>query len=302
MFVNLEYYRTFYYVATQQNMTRAAELMQLTPPTVTKTIQTLEKQLGCTLFIRTSKGVTLTPEGQMLLDNVSKGLLFFQKGEEAINSSGKLLGGEIHIGINESPSFSPTLLKTTRIFCKEHSLVKLVFEQISVPSVYERINKGTINFAFMGIPSGESMPGFSFLELDITDNIPVISSQFKDKFAGKTTIKELSREPLVFCSPNFSIYKHYKKLYEENGAIFAPSVEVPTLSLQIHMVKQGLAYSFIPRTMVQTELESGELIQIDLVEEPTFRRGISLVTGNDIPLNPASKEFIRIFLEQAGTD
>ena len=63
---NLEYYRAFYTVAQTGNVTKAAELLCLSQPAVTRSIHRLEESLGCKLFTRVSRGVRLTAEGTAL--------------------------------------------------------------------------------------------------------------------------------------------------------------------------------------------------------------------------------------------
>lgn len=63
---NLEYYRAFCTVAQTGNVTKAAELLCLSQPAVTRSIHRLEESLGCKLFTRVSRGVRLTVEGAAL--------------------------------------------------------------------------------------------------------------------------------------------------------------------------------------------------------------------------------------------
>lgn len=62
--MNFDFYRTFYYVGKYQSITAAAKALYVTQPTVTHAIQSLERELGCSLFIRSQKGVRFTPEGE----------------------------------------------------------------------------------------------------------------------------------------------------------------------------------------------------------------------------------------------
>ena len=71
MNINLEYYRIFYYVAKYQNFTRAARALGNGQPNITRAINLLEQEIRCTLFIRTNRGVRLTPEGERLYVRVA---------------------------------------------------------------------------------------------------------------------------------------------------------------------------------------------------------------------------------------
>ena len=66
MYVDWEYYKIFYYVAKYQNFTKAARVLGNNQPNITHSMNRLESQLNCVLFIRSNRGVTLTPEGEML--------------------------------------------------------------------------------------------------------------------------------------------------------------------------------------------------------------------------------------------
>ena len=66
MAANFEYYKIFYYVAKYQNFTLAAKALLSSQPSVSRCMQALETELGCRLFIRTKRGVSLTAEGEQL--------------------------------------------------------------------------------------------------------------------------------------------------------------------------------------------------------------------------------------------
>ena len=66
MTINYDYYRIFYAVAQCRSFTRAAEVLKNNQPNITRCMKNLEQELGCKLFHRSNKGITLTPEGQRL--------------------------------------------------------------------------------------------------------------------------------------------------------------------------------------------------------------------------------------------
>ena len=80
--MNLDYYKTFYYVALSKNFTRAAELLGNNQPNVTRSMNNLEAELGCRLFARSNRGVSLTPIGEKLFEYVSAAMNNLEQGEE----------------------------------------------------------------------------------------------------------------------------------------------------------------------------------------------------------------------------
>ena len=91
MAVTLEYYRSFYAVACSGSVTKAAETLCLTPPTVTKAIQALEQQLDCQLFIRSARGMRLSAEGETRIRDAGH----VARGYEALDRCLRELGAEI---------------------------------------------------------------------------------------------------------------------------------------------------------------------------------------------------------------
>ena len=70
MDINLELYKVFYYVATTLSFSEASRELFISQSAVSQSIKTLEKKLNHTLFIRSTKKVLLTPEGELLLQHV----------------------------------------------------------------------------------------------------------------------------------------------------------------------------------------------------------------------------------------
>ena len=76
MNIDFELYRIFYVVANNKNITKASQELMISQPAVTKSIKNLEDQLGGTLFVRTKKGVILTPEGEELYKYIKQAIDF----------------------------------------------------------------------------------------------------------------------------------------------------------------------------------------------------------------------------------
>ena len=100
MIENLSYYHIFYEVATTQNLSKAAQNLYISQPAVTKSIQKLEENLNLSLFTRTSRGVRLTPEGNILYEHVKSAFSSLIRGEQEIQSMLSLQSGSIRIGVS----------------------------------------------------------------------------------------------------------------------------------------------------------------------------------------------------------
>ena len=102
MDINYELYKVFYYVATTLSFSEASKLLFISQSAVSQSIKVLEKKLGITLFIRSTKRVQLTPEGETLLRHVEPAINLIARGEAQIMEAGTLGGGQLRIGASDT--------------------------------------------------------------------------------------------------------------------------------------------------------------------------------------------------------
>ena len=146
MDITYDYYRIFYYVARYGSFSRAAEVLLRGQPNITKTINNLESQLGCKLFLRSNKGVNLTPEGEKLFHHVEIAFDNLSKAESEIISERNLDGGFISIATTEIGLYGSLLPELTR-FNKDYPNVKLRLANLNSPQAMEAVKNGVADFA-----------------------------------------------------------------------------------------------------------------------------------------------------------
>ena len=97
---NLNYYKVFYTAAKYKNISKAADALYISQPAISKTLSKLEENLNCTLFYRTSRGITLTAEGQLLYERIQEAFQILESGEEELHRMNELELGQIRIGVD----------------------------------------------------------------------------------------------------------------------------------------------------------------------------------------------------------
>ncbi|MBQ1328405.1 MAG: LysR family transcriptional regulator [Eubacterium sp.] len=102
MIDNLNYYRIFYATAKEGNISRAADRLYISQPAVSKSISLLEKELNCTLFNRSSRGVKLTEEGELLFESLSSAFQKINDAEDKLQRDLSLGVGELKIGVSNA--------------------------------------------------------------------------------------------------------------------------------------------------------------------------------------------------------
>ena len=102
MDINYELYKVFYYVAVSLSFSEASKQLFISQSAVSQSIKVLEKKLGITLFIRSTKKVQLTPEGETLLRHIEPAINLIQRGEAQVMESSTLGGGQLRIGASDT--------------------------------------------------------------------------------------------------------------------------------------------------------------------------------------------------------
>ena len=93
--ITYDYYRIFYFVARYKSFTKAAKMLGNNQPNITRCMNILEQELKCTLFLRSNRGISLTPEGKKLYEHVAIAYEQLQIGEEEIRQIHEACDGKI---------------------------------------------------------------------------------------------------------------------------------------------------------------------------------------------------------------
>ena len=129
---NLSSLSDFYTVANTGNISKAAKELYISQPAISKSIQKLEESVGCRLFSRSSRGVVLTDEGQLLYEHVKTAFETLTLGEEKLKRSIELGVGRLKIGV------SATLCKYMLLPTKGIHPAESAYHDLHPLSIHER--------------------------------------------------------------------------------------------------------------------------------------------------------------------
>ena len=191
MDVNFEYYKIFYYVAKYHNFTKAAQALNNSQPNITRAMNCLEQQLNTTLFIRTNRGVQLTPEGERLYNHVLSAMEQFQAAEEELADSSGLSHGSVAIGASET-ALNIFLLDKLKSFHMTYPGIRLKLYNHSTPEAIEAVKSGKIDFAVVSTPAEVNIIN---LRLDITHLYYPAKNSFQK---GRLRRREIFTELLLY--------------------------------------------------------------------------------------------------------
>ena len=287
--MNLSYdnYRIFYYVAKYQGFTHAALALGNNQPNVTRSIKNLEQALGCKLFVRSNRGVLLTPEGEKLYAHVSLAFQHIQAGEAELIASQSLESGVVTIAASEI-ALHYCLLHVLKAYRTKYPGVRIRVFNNSSPQAVDVLKNGLADFAV--VTASHDFPK-TIRRRRIMDvqELPVAGAPFSFLREKSLTLEELAGYPLVGLAPNTSTFDFYSQLFGTQGLNFQPDVEAATADQILPMIKSGLGIGFVPTAFAQDDILSGNVFVLQLNQTiPT--RSIYFLKQTDQPLSLAAKE------------
>jgi DNA-binding transcriptional LysR family regulator len=284
----MQWLRGFYFVADKGSVTQAAIAMRRGQPTITYQIKCLEKELGVTLFDRSSGKMKLTPEGRNVLEHV---ITLFEDVKEIRNTRRKEhleYEGKICIVASHAvvDSFLPPFITQ---FITTHPRVTFHVEGGVIEVVFEKVEASEADF---GIASIDSVPGTMVCHTLFESGLNLISHKKNRLFRGKSpTLRQIAQTPLVLFSRTGSAEPFIEKRFDEEG--LKPRI-VMTLNNFVSVKKyvaQGLGAAILSGFAVSNEdRKTFDVFSLD----PYFpKRRYGILIRKKKYFSPAVKAFLR---------
>ena len=287
MGVDIELYKTFYYVAKYESITKAAEMLYISQPAVTMSIKKLEEQLQITLFTRTKRGVILTNEGKVLFEYISQAMESIKIGENRINNLKKLTTGNIRIGIGAT---------LTKYFLMEHldkfhtlyPNININIDTSMTMNILKNLENGLIDVAI--IITDKLI--YKNLNIDYSKEIQdifIANKDYYDKLSKGININELNNYPLILQPSNSSTRNFLDNFTLKHEIKLNSYMELASFSLIKQFVKIGVGIGFISRDFVKDEINKKELYEIKIKPKIPARNLLVLTKKDYLPSFSTSK-------------
>ncbi len=295
---NLNLYYIFYTVARCRNISAAAKELYISQPAISKAISKLEKALETTLFIRNSRGVTLTLEGEYLFEQVSIAFTCLKNGEKKLRQMSELGIGHITIGVSTTLC-KFILLPYLNLYVKNHPHLKIKISCLTSSETLQALEHGTVDLGLIGLP--ERRKGFvctplmevqdTFVTTDsYLNNLKVREGHFEDDFVKKAVFMMLNSE---------NISRKYVEQHLDTAQLdIGDIIEVGNMDLLIEFAKIDLGIACVIREFVQKELENGTLKELSLGSYIPRREVGFIHSHASAKENPVIGEFIAYIQSQ----
>lgn len=291
MQISYDYYRIFYHVVRCGSFTAAAETLLNNQPNITRAIKNLEAALGCTLFVRSNRGVRLTPEGEKLFAHVRIAFEHLEAGEEELSKEKSLQEGRVAIGVTEI-ALHCFLLPVLKRYRSLYPGVRLHVTNDSTPQAAASLKDGLLDLAVVTTPT-VSFDMLTEKKLCAVREVAIGSAEYEELFGKKVSLERLGRYPIISLGAQAKSRERYREIFAAHGLSFIPEIEAATTDQILPMVRAGLGIGFVPEDMARAEKDIGV---IDL-EEKLPERWICLLKKKDRSLSIAARELERLIRE-----
>ncbi len=266
--MTLDQLQYFQAVCQYNSVSRAAEALNISQPSVSSAINKLEKEFNIMLFTRQNKRLMLTKEGTILLELANDLLL---RAENTVKTMSSLSDNKV-LNLGIPPMLSSLILPILYSeFFKNHPDIKINLFEGDRSGLVRMLEENKINMAFL--PHNRAFDGrFNSQRLIELNNVCCVSKGHRLSQKESVTIEDIKNEPLVLFKNSFFHTERLLERFKQSG--YTPNVLLDTTQVSTvqNMVHSGLATGFIFEFLLKT---TPDIVGIKL--EPPMQTQVSLV-------------------------
>lgn len=284
MNVNFELYKVFYEVANCKSISKGAEKLMISQPAVTQSIQTLERELGGKLFIRTPKGVILTNEGLELYNYIKEGMNYFINGTNKFMSLKNLESGVLNIGSTTTIS-EQFLIPYLKKFNNEYPNVDINIINDLTENLIKDLRNGSLDIIITAIPKNK-LSDIKYVTITEMHDIFVCGNKYKDK--KYDNINDLLKENILLQKHPSVTRDNFNKFLMDNNLICKPKMEVVSHVLLTKLTENNFGIALLTKEFIKDKLNK-TLFELKMkVKIPNRELGYA-IKSNSVPSFTATK-------------
>lgn len=280
---NLSLYRIFYATALAGNISKAADELYISQPAISQAIKKLEQALDTDLFVRSSRGVQLTEEGELLFSHVKSAFQTLEAGEHQLRLRRELGVGHLRIGVS-STLCKYVLLPYLTDFVKLHPHIQVTIACQSTNHTLQMLEHEELDLGLTGRP--EHLRGMEFYPVRQIQDIFVTSREYLEHlllFLEQNRTESLSapvhisglsglsisdsslllKSGILMMLDKDNLTRQYLDQYFKEQQLFPENIlETTSMDLLIDFAKIGLGIACVIREFVEEDLRAGKLLEL----------------------------------------
>lgn len=291
MDINFELYKVFFYVASSLSFSEASKRLFISQSAVSQSIKTLEKKLNQPLFIRNTKKVALTKEGELLLSHIEPAIHLIMRGESSLLDSKSLGGGQLRIAASDTICryfLVPYLKKFHEIH--PHAHIK-VTNQTSLNCV-DLLEKGQVDLIITNYPNSRLDSTLHQKQILDFQDVFIANPAYYDLTDKVLSLKELLKFPLLMLDRKSTTSEFLHNIFQQHQLDLVPEIELSSNDLLIDLARIGLGIAFIPDYCLTKQPNDLILVKTN---EILPKRQLVAVFNSHFAVPPIVSEFVALF-------
>jgi DNA-binding transcriptional LysR family regulator len=260
----------FLEVARRGSVSRAAEALFVTQPTLTARLHSLERELGAPLFVRTPHGMRLTDAGKAWVPYAERALRALVDGRDVLEQVKSASAG--HLMIGAAPAVStyilPGLLET---FVSAHPRVEVSVRTGHSEDVVDLVLRDEVH---IGLGRAIRHPDLELRPFHTEELVLVCAPDHPFTRRGDVPMEEVASERLIMFDLTSSYYEITQAAFLSAGVKLRGLMELDSIEAAKKMVERGLGVALLPRTAVAREVEGKTLRLVQMKDAPPMYQSI----------------------------
>ncbi|AQH04376.1 transcriptional regulator (plasmid) [Burkholderia sp. KK1] len=295
--VDLFTLRLFLSVVEEQQMRRAAQRENITPPAATRRIQDLEEVAGIALFERMPGGMTPTPAGEVLARHVRLMFANFDVMRREIAEFTEGVRGQVCIS-STSTIIVHFLAREIADFRRDFPLVEIDLHEDANINVVGAVLSGKADLAMFYATNDVGREGLDIVEYRTDRLAAIVPRKHPLAERASVTAPDLLDEDLIGISPTTSMMTQLRQAAAALGRDLRLKYTVTTIEAARSLVKAGLGVTIQPESMLpKEELAALAIVALD---EPWAKRQLCIGTKRGASITPATRALITQLTASAG--
>lgn len=294
MDINYELYKVFYYVAKTLSFSEAAGELYISQSAVSQSVKVLEKQLGQPLFIRSTKRVSLTREGEILLKHIEPAIGLITKGENQLTNGFAAGGIQLRLAASDTICRYYLVPYLSRFHARFPDVHIKIINGTSLKCA-ELLESGQVDLIIANSPNPALNNNMILQEVKTFRDVFVANPDFFPLKGKTVSLFELSKQPILMLSKQSTTSSFLHNLFLQHSLELAPAIELSSNDLLIDLAKIGLGIAFVPDFCVPPE-DSEQLIVLDTREALPQRKLIAAYDGS-LPLTESASSLLKLLSE-----
>ena len=279
------------------SFTKAASQLHLTQPAVSHHIAQLEQQLGVTVFLRKKGQITLTADGEIVIQYVRRMKALEQQMMDELLSSDRGIT-KLRVGITHTAE-SNLITEVLAKFGREKDGVSITLTTDTIKNLYDAMEHFELDLAV--VDSTVPSPDLNALMLDTDCIVCVLSNNNPLSRHAMVTLEDLKKERMILRLPSSSTRKLFEAHLLSVGMsidAFDVAMEVDNIATIKDLIRKDLGVSILARSACMDELRKGKLTALP-IENLSMVRQMNLVYRRDFPHMELLYEILRLYHDTA---